>query len=164
MKGKNNKPELIDETAIVVEASFELKKIELKDDLAWRMKIDMNTRLNHTFREYDVRLSLDETPYETRISDMERKREEVLDEASLFEGNKKQEAKFIDGQIQDIKDELAEKKAQCPDIEFKGVIEELKYKDAYHTIVVMMFPSDSLIELNAQKRELTHYKIELIRK
>lgn len=163
MPTKNKKAELIDDSAITVTTVFELKKIELKDDLAWRMKIDLNTRLNHTFREYDVRLSIDESPYETRIADLERKIYEVESEASLFEGNKKQEVKFINGQIADIRAELEEKKAQCPVIEFKGVIEELKYKDAYHTIVVILFPSDALAELNEMKRELSHYKIELIR-
>lgn len=161
---KKNEEELIDDSAIVVASSFELKKFEMKDDLVWRMKLELRTRLNHSFREYDVLLSIDESPYETRIADLERKRYEIDSEASLFEGNKKQELKFIDGQIQDIKDELKEKKDQCQPIEFKGTIEELKYKDSVTTVIVMMFPSASLAELNEMKHELTHYKIELIRK
>lgn len=165
-KGKKvpaEKKELLDtDTAIVATAVFDLKKIEMKDDLQWRIKLELKTKLSHSYREYDVKLSVNEEPFNVRIKDLERKASEVESEAQLFDGNKKTQLKNIDDEIKEVEQELKDMQSECPDIEFAGTIEELKYKDG-NTIISMMFPASTLSELNDKRRELGHYKIELIR-
>lgn len=156
--------ELIDmDTAIIATAVFDLKKIEMKDDLAWRIKLELKTKLSHTYREYDVKFSVNEEPFNIRIADLERKRSEVESENQLFGDAKKTQLKNIDDEIKEVERELEDMQADCPDIEFAGTIEELKYKDG-NTIIVMLFPASSLTEMNDKRRQLSHdYKIELIR-
>lgn len=164
-KGSAEKKELIDmDTAIIHTAVFELKKIEMKDDLAWRIKLELKTRLDQSSREYGVKFSVNEEPFELRIKDLERKRSEVESENQLFGDAKKTQLKNIDEEIKEVEQELKDTQDNCPDIEFeKGTIEELKYKDG-NTIIVMLFPASSLKELNDKRRELANiYKIELIR-
>lgn len=162
-KGAEEKKDLLDtDTAIVATAVFDLKKIEMKDDLAWRIKLELKTRLSQSFREYDVKFSINEEPFNVRIADLERKRSEVESESQLFDGNKKTQLKNIDDEIKEVENELKEMQENNPDIEFAGTIEELKYKDG-NTIIVMLFPASSLAELNDKRRELGHYKVELIR-
>lgn len=164
-KGASEKKDLLDlDTAIVHTAVFELKKIEMKDDLAWRIKLELKTRLDQSSRKYGVKFSVNEEPFELRIKDLERKKNEVESEAQLFDGNKKTQLKNIGDEIKEVERELEDMKEMCPVIEFEeGTIEELKYKDG-NTIIVMLFPASSLAELNDKRRELSnHYKVELTR-
>jgi hypothetical protein len=150
------------DSSIVATSTFELKKIEMKDDMAWRIKLELKTRLSQSFREYKVKFVFNEDPYNTRIEDLEKKKNEINEENQLFEGGKKQQLKNIDQDILEIEEERDEMKGQCVEIEFAGTIEELKYKDG-NTIIVMLFPSDILAKLNDNKLLLRYYKIELIR-
>lgn len=160
---KAPKAELLDtDSAIIATAVFELKKIEMKNDLAWRIKLELKTRLSQSFREYDVKFSVNEEPFNLRIADLERKRSEVESENQLFGENKKTQLKNIESEIKEVEQELKDMQENCPDIEFSGTIEELKYKDG-NTIITMLFPASSLTELNDKRRDLAHYKIELIR-
>lgn len=158
--------ELIDMSEpIKVEATFTLKEIKMKmDDLAWRIKFALNKRLDSTFREYDVRLSVNTDPYDDDISLIERKIEEVESESHLFGDEKVEKVRYLRGQILDIKDKLGEVVDKCETMEFKGIIEELKYKDARTTQVVMIIPAEAVETLNEQRVNMEHYKIELIRK
>lgn len=158
------KPELIDlDSSIVSTAVFDLKEIKMKNDLAWRIKLELKTKLDHSFREYSVKFSVNEEPFNVRIQDLERKRDEVESENQLFGEQKKTQLKNIDSEIKEVEQELEDMKEMCPDIEFAGTIEELKYKDG-NTIIVMLFPASSLTEMNDKRRELAeHYKIELMR-
>lgn len=165
---KNKPTEILDvNEAIISTTTFKLKKIEMKDDLEWRIKLELNTKLSQTFREYDVRLSVNETPFKLRIEGLERKIENIeadrQDSLPLGVGSKKDHVKVINNEIKDIEQELKDMQNDCPDIEFKGTIEELKYKDG-NTIISMLFPGTIVNELNEKKFLLTHYKIELIRK
>jgi hypothetical protein len=161
---KVTKQDLVDiELSIIATALFSLKKIEMKDDLAWRIKLELKTKLDHSFREYKARFSVNEAPFEMRIEDLEKKKYEVETEEQLFPDQKKTQLKNIDSEIKEVERELEDMREMCPDIEFDGTIEELKYKDG-NTIIVMIFPSLSLAEINEKRRELAnHYKIELIR-
>lgn len=156
--------DLIDlEASTVATAVFELKKIEMKDDLAWRIKLELKTKLDHSFREYNVKFSVNEQPFNLRIADLERKRSEVESEDQLFGDQKKTQLKNIDSEVKEVEQELKEMQEMCPDIEFEGTIEELKYKDG-NTIIVMLFPATSLAEMNDKRRQLAeYYKIELNR-
>jgi len=165
---KNKKPkapvkELLDlSEKIVVESVFKLKEIKMKDDFIWRMKVELLTRLSQSFREYDVKLSANEKPFLTKIEDLNRRKADIESENQLFEGNKKAQIKEIENEITECEEELEEMKRMCQVIEFKGTIEELKYKDG-NTIVVMMFPSEVLAELDSNKTMFRNYKVELIR-
>lgn len=160
--------ELLDlEETIVSTTTFKLKKIEMKDDLEWRIKLELNTKLSQTFREYDVRFSVNETPFKLRIEGLERKIESIesdrQDSLPMGVGTKKDHIKQIHNEIKDIEQELKDMENDCPPIDFKGTIEELKYKDG-GTFISMLFPGSIVNELNEKKFLLVHYKIELIRK
>ncbi len=160
---KEVKKDLIEsDLSLVATAVFDLKKIEMKDDLQWRIKLELKTRLSQSFREYSVKLSVNEEPFNVRINDLERKRQEVASSAELFEEGKKTQLKNIDQEIKEVGLELKEMQENCPLIEFAGTIEELKYKDG-NTIISMMFPASSVQELNEKRHDLAHYKIELLR-
>lgn len=160
---KGKAKELLDTenmTDVVATSVFILKKFEMKEDMVWRMKLQLKTQLPQSFREYKVKLSLNEEPYNVRIADLERKRGEVEGENQLFE--KKTQLKNIDQEIKEVEKELEEALSNAPEIEFAGTIEELKYKDG-DTIIVIMFPALTITELNANRHVLKDYKIELIR-
>lgn len=161
---KGAKKELLnlDESRIIATTVFELKKFEMKDDMQWRMKLLLKTSLPQSFREYKVKLSLNEQPFNVRIADLERKRSEVETEETLFPDQRKKQCQNIDLEIKEVEKELADTKANAPEIEFQGTIEELKYKEG-DTLVMLQFPSVSLKELNDNRMTLKHYKIELIR-
>lgn len=169
-KTKEKKSELIDmESATVIPSLFELKEIKMKDDMAWRLKLVLKTKLSHTWREYFVKFSVNERPFEMRIEDLERKKQQVQDEVqmALDDGTpasaRNKQLKNIDEEIENVKAELESMLADCPSIEFDGMIEELKYKHG-ETHIIMWFPSESLKELNQYRAQLSHhYKIELIR-
>lgn len=158
--------ELIDMSEpIKVEATFTLKEVKMKmDDMAWRMKFALNKRLDSTFREYDVRMSVNTDPFDDDISVIERKIEEVESESHLFGDEKVEKVRYLRGQILDIKDRLGEVVDMCETMEFKGIIEELKYKDTRTTMVVMIIPAEAIQTLNEMRAHMGHYKIELIRK
>lgn len=166
---KKTKPDLIEDDAIIKQvALFELKKIEMKDDYEWRIKLVLKTRLNHTYREYKVKLSVNERPFEMRIEDLEKKKRQVEDDAQLAMDDgmpssaRKTHLKNIDKEIVEVKAELEQMLRDLPELEFEGVIEELKYKNG-DTVISMFFPSAVLADLNQQRFLLKHYKIELIR-
>lgn len=168
-KKKVNKPELIDDAEPIKQVSlFELKKIEMKDDYEWRLKLVLKTRLNHTFREYKVKLSVNERPFEMRIEDLEKKKRQIQDDAQLAiddgmpSSARNKHLKNIDNEIDEVRAELAQMLRDLPELEFEGVIEELKYKHG-DTVISMFFPSAVLADLNQQRYLLKHYKIELIR-
>jgi len=156
------KKDLIDDMSIVATTVFDLKKIEMKDDLQWRIKLELKTQLPQSFREYTLKFSLNEEPFNVRINDLERRKQEIESSAELFEEGKNTQVKNIDAEIKEIEGEIEDMRVNCPDIEFTGTIEELKYKDG-NTIIVVLFPSPSVQELNEKRRDLQHYKIELIR-
>lgn len=163
-KTKTKVEPLLDlDSAIMIDMTFELKKFEMKDDLAWRMKLELHKKLSQSSREYKVRFVFNEDPYNRRIEDLEKKKDEINGELQLFEGGKKQQLKNIDEDIKEIEEERDEMKDQCEEIEFAGTIEELKYKDS-NTIIVMLFPSAVLAKLDSNKVLLNkYYKVELIR-
>jgi DNA repair exonuclease SbcCD ATPase subunit len=163
-KTKAKKKEILNtEENIIKTCTFDLKKIEMKDDFIWRMKLELKTRLSQSFREYSVRLSVNEEPFENRIADLERKEEELKSEKQLLEQVQKEQLAGIKDEIKEVESELAEMTDLCPTIEFDGTIEELKYKDG-NTIVVLMFPYSTLNEINEKRLLLSdHYKIDLIR-
>ena len=168
-KKKATKPELIDDVEPIKQVSlFELKKIEMKDDYEWRLKLVLKTRLNHTFREYKVKLSVNERPFEMRIEDLEKKKRQIEDDAQLAiddgmpSSARKTHLKNIDKEITEVKAELEQMLRDLQVLEFEGIIEELKYKHG-DTVISMFFPSSILADLNQQRYLLKHYKIELIR-
>lgn len=150
------------QSAVVATCVFLLESIMMKKDKLWRLKLTLKTQLPESFREYGVRLSLNEEPYLMRIDDLKKRLVEVNAENPLFKGDKKKQLKQIEQQIADVKTELHEAQSVLPVIEFDGTIEQLTYKDG-DTIVVMMIPAKSVGELNDNRNQVNAYKIELLR-
>lgn len=147
----------------VATSVFLLEELKMKKDFVWRLKLKMKTVLPQTYREYDVKLSLNEEPFELRIADLEKKIEQVnMDAQEEMFGNKKTQIANIRKEIKEVEEELAGKLKDSPVIEFKGVIEELKYKDI-DTIITLIIPALSVAEINESKYIFKHYKVELIR-
>lgn len=147
---------------VVASSVFELEGIAMKKDRLWRLKLGLKTVLPESFREYGVRLSLNEEPYETRIADIARRKADVSAENQLFGAEKKKQLKGFDDQVKDVEQELKDALADSPVIEFDGTIEQLTYKDS-DTVVVMMIPASAIGELNDNRGKLRDYKIELLR-
>lgn len=163
-KKKAEKKELIDTDSFSfsVASVFLLEEIKMKKDFIWRMKLTLKTVLPQLFREYHVRLSLNEAPYQMRIDDFKKKRYEVESEAQLLPAVQKEQLKNIDEEIAEIEQELAKALRDTPILEFEASIESLAYKDA-DTMVVFMIPASSVAELNDNRRVFSNYKVELMR-
>lgn len=162
------KKELLDlDSKIIASAVFVFKELKLKDDQAWYLKLLLKTQLPQSFKEYQVKFSLNEEPFENRIADLKRKQDDVKadKQEDLFptEGAKKTQIKNIADEIKEVEQELEELRAQTPEIEFDASIEELKYIDG-DTRVVLMIDSTIVSKINEVKGLLDrHYKVELIR-
>lgn len=147
---------------VVATSVFILEELKMKKDLLWRAKLTLKTQLPESFREYGVRLSLNEEPYETRISDIARRKADVTAENQLFGAEKKKQLKGFDEQVKEVERELEEARADSPVIEFDCTLEQLTYKDG-DTVVVMMIPAAAIGEFNDNRRKLSGYKVELMR-
>lgn len=147
---------------VVATSVFLVEGLTMKKDLLWRLKLTLKTTLPESFREYGVRLSLNEEPYETRIGDIERRKADVQAENQLFGAEKKKQLKGFDEQVAEVERELEEARADSPVIEFDATIEQLAYKDG-DTVVVMMIPAAAISDLNDNRRKLSGYKVELMR-
>lgn len=141
---------------------FLLEELRMKKDKFWRLKLTLKTQLPESFREYGVRLSLNEEPYNIRIEDLNKRYDQVEAENQLFGEAKKKQLKQIKDQIADVEKEMEEAWDATPDIEFDATIEALQYKDG-DTVVVMMIPAPAVVKLNEQRSRLGDYKVELLR-
>jgi len=147
---------------IIATSVFLFESLKMDKTLSWDLKIRVQTRLSQSFREYTVKLSLNEEPFRMRISDLEKSRQQVESENQLFEGQRKTQLKNIDTEIKEIEKELEEAKENTEEIEFAGVINKLEYKDS-DTILNMWIPKDIANKFNDVSNVLKNYKIELIR-
>ena len=55
---------------------------------------------------------------------------------------------------------MAEKKRQCPTIDFSGKVEQIKYAGA-ETVMTMNIPDSAIDPLNKSKTMFQYYKIQL---
>lgn len=141
---------------------FILEKLAMDKYQQWTMKMILKTVLPQSYREYSVLLSVNETPFELRIEDLEKNRERVDNEQQLFSDQKNIQLRNIDNEIKSVQAELEDMRNACPDIEFEGSIISLKYKEG-DTVIEMAIPAELIKELNQNRLNLKHYKIELKR-
>lgn len=144
------------------ESKFLLDSLTMKKDFAWYLKLTLKIMLPQSFREYTVKMSVNEKPYEARIEDFENEIARIKEEASLFPDGKDKQVKNVQKQIKSVETELADMRDTCPEFEFQGIIEELKYKTG-DTQIVLRVPADVVNDINAHRLLLDNYKIELIR-
>lgn len=162
---KDSKPkkELLDINASIVATSvFLFDTMKLDKFLEWTLKITLKTQLPQSFRDYKVKLSLNEEPYKMKIEDLERRVTDIESENQLFEGNKKQQIKDIKEEIKEIEAELKQDLENTPEIEFNGIIQKLEYKNG-DTVVTLWIPADTANEINKVRTILKTYKVDLIR-
>lgn len=150
------------EPTFQVDALFTFKKLEMGDDLIWRIKVVVKKMLPQTFREYDAIFSLNETPYQTRIDDMEKRKIAISEEPTLFKEERVKQMRGCDMEIGDIERELADARRDTPSMEFKAIVEALAYKDG-DTVLTMIVSAEVINDFNANRTLLGNYKIELIR-
>lgn len=168
MKKDSSKKELLnlDDLNITASSLFKFKKLFLNEDLKWSLQLVLRTTLPESFREYKFKFSLNTAPHKMRITDLERRREEIKNDVQgdLFpsEGARKTQLKNIDAEIDEVNDELASDLKSTPEIEFDGIIDKLEYKDG-NTIIVFSVPANSVKELNDNRSIYKNYKLELIR-
>lgn len=154
------------EGTVMDTALFKFKKLFLSEDLRWSIHLVLKTTLPESFREYTFKFSLNEEPYQVRIDDLKKRKEEIKADVQgdLFpsEGAKKSQLKAIDSEIEDIVKELKDSLESTPEISFGGAIDKLEYKDG-DTVIVFSVPASSVQDINNNRSILQHYKLELIR-
>ena len=143
-------------------ALFVFKELKLKDDLAWRIKLVVKEQLPQTFREYSAAFSFDEGPYDTKVSDLEKRKEAIRVEDTLFPDQIEEQIRACDLSIGDIQRDMEKARKDVPTMEFDAIVEQLAYKDG-DTVLVMIVSADVVAQLNTNRHILKHYKIELIR-
>lgn len=157
---KNNKSEK--DVVALYESVFELNSLAMKKDFAWYLNINLKLMLPQSFREYKVKMSVNEKPYENRIADFEREITNLESEATLFPDGSKKQVANIKKQIKAVEQELADMRETCPEFEYAGIIEALAYKKG-DTQITLRIPADVVNKINEHRLLLDNYKIELIR-
>ena len=158
----------VDEASNVVATSiFDFKKLLLDSkSMEWTLTVLFRERLSHSYREYDFKFSLNDEPFNMKISDFEKRREELKNnkQGDLFpeEGAIKQQLKNIERDIDEVKAELEQALNDIEVFEFAGVVQKLEYKHG-DTLLVFSVPSDMVEKINRNKSVFNQYKIELIR-
>ncbi len=148
------------EGEVIASSPFVVEQLVMKKDLWWRLKLTLKTSLPETFRNYSLRLSLNEEPYNVRIEDVRKQQEKVQDEEQLFGDAKKKQLKNFDERVKEIEKEMKEAKANAPEIEFEATVESLAYKDG-DTVVILSVPSSCVQAINEHRVNLRHYKVDL---
>lgn len=150
------------EPVALYESIFLLNSLTMKKDFAWYLSITLKITLPQSFREYTVKMSVNEKPYEGRIQDLEREISNLESESTLFPDGSKKQIANIKKQIKSVEQELADMRETCPEFEFAGIIEALAYKVG-DTQITIRIPADVVNKINEHRLLLDNYKVELIR-
>lgn len=137
--------------------------LALKNDASgiyWDLKLNINQILDRSFYKYNVRLSINEEPFNRRIEDAERKMDEISTEAHLPNMEDKGAIKELQEKIKTIKDELAQIIKQTDVIDFFATVISIKYSGVV-TVVEFNIPADTIALLNKNRFFFSQYKIEL---
>ncbi len=149
-----------------IESTFYMQKptpLALRDDsdgMRWIMKLMIGQILDRSFYRYDIRLSINEKPFEERISDINRKIDEVSSDNTLPGFKNSQEVNELNDRIDTIKNELQGLISQTDVMEFTTKVATINYKGD-KTLVEFIVPSDMIQLLNKNKFFFNQYKIEL---
>lgn len=159
---KKEKKELLntDDVSLAIIAKFSIVEIKMRNDWRWKVKMHVHQILPKTHHDYAIKLEFDDRPYLKTIEQLEREIKDVEVTPSLLPDIDARSIREIDKRISDTKKEMAEKKAECPTIEFVTQTEEMKYKDGDTSLLFKVL--DTVIEpLNEQKHRLNDYRAVL---
>lgn len=153
------KPEKIRTT---IEAHFSFVLLSMDKDFKWRLKMRVDSILPEMYYRYDLKMILDEEPYERRIEDLQTEIKKLTTGQTMLlkdvENSKREE---LEEKVEQEKANLEDMRERCKDIEFPASMEVLKY-GILETIVTFRIPDDIIERLNAQKTLISYYKIRLI--
>ena len=150
----------------LIETTFSLAgatPLALKNDASgiyWVLKLNINQILDRSFYEYNVKLSVNEEPFNRRIDNCENKLEELRTEAHLPNMDDKSQMKELENTIKKIKQELATLIKTTDVIEFFCKVMSIKYNGVV-TVVEINVPADTIQLLNKNRFSFGQYKIEL---
>lgn len=144
-------------------APFSLEHLQLKKDRAWRFRILVMAPVPLMFRHLLIALTLDESPYEERINDVEVRKQEIEGESTLFPADKKKQLAECAKQIVDIKKELKDAQEACVAIEFAASVEEMKYTDKNFTMLTVIVAEQDVFPLIENHKLFRKYKVEIAR-
>ena len=151
----------IDEKKIgLIEGSFMLDTLQLKNAFYWLAKLKVKQILPKSYHEYNVKMIFNEAPYLERISRFEEKLNLGKQNRKLFKKMEQEDIDDVKDQIKDEQRDMAEKKRQCPTIDFSGKVEQIKYAGA-ETVMTMNIPDSAIDPLNKSKTMFQYYKIQL---
>lgn len=166
MKTKSAK-EILEQTEqeqseLVISSLFSFEQLQLNKGAGWTLKLSLKTSLPETLREYKLRLSLNELPFEKEIESLKQRQISIQNEPQLFEGNQKQAIRDINDQIRTVENDIKNAREIYEEIEFHSIINSVTYKDR-DTVVVLSIPADTVEALNKHRNDFVNYKVELIR-
>jgi len=150
------------EPTFQLSALFVFKELKLKDDMQWRIKIVVKEQLPQTFREYDGAFSFNEGPYEAKIDDVEKRKDAIVNEETLFPAEREKQLRVCDLTIGDIQRDMEKARKDTPTMEFKAIVEQLAYKDG-DTVLTMIISHDVVEKIDEYRHYLKNYKLDLIR-
>ena len=158
-KKKKNRVELIDmseldKAGMIESTTIDVEQLTLRGK-RWRATLKIGTILPRSYHQYDIKLDLDEEPYEKRIEEIRKTLEN-----GLFSGERVSR-KQANESIKAIEDEMRQMRRDCERIDFRAVVETIAYKDS-ETVVVCRVPDDVIEPINRQKFRFEAYKIALI--
>lgn len=128
--------------------------------LYWILKLNIDQILSRSYYKYNLRLSINEEPFNRRINDAENKISEINTEAHLPGMENKQEIKELQDRIKTIKNELNQLIKQTDVMEFMADVLTLKYSGVA-TVIEFKIPADTINLLNKNRFFFSQYKIEL---
>jgi hypothetical protein len=126
----------------------------------WDLKLNINQILDRSFYKYNIRLSINEDPFNRKIEEAERKISEIGSESHLPGMEDKGEIKSQMERIKDTKIELEQLIKSTDIIEFYATVISIKYSGVV-TVVEFNIPADIIALLNKNRFFFSQYKIEL---
>lgn len=149
-----------------IESRFYMQKptpIALRDDsdgMRWIMKLMIGVILDRSFYRYDIKLSINEKPFEDRINDLETKKFQLNIETTLPGMSNKAEEKALQDKIDAVRTEMENLIRQTDTIKFITKVASINYKGD-KTLVEFIIPSDVIELLNKNRFYFNQYKISL---
>ena len=146
-----------------IETTFSLggaTPLALKNDMRWMLKLNINQILDRSFYKYNIRLNINEEPFNRRIEDARRKIGEIESESHLPNMGNDSEVRNLEKRITEIEAELEKLIRDTDTIDLYATVVNLKY-EGVKTQVEFEIPADNITLLNKNRFYFSQYKISL---
>jgi hypothetical protein len=146
-----------------IETTFSLggsTPLALKNDLCWQLRLNIKTILDRSFHRYNMKMILNQEPYEERIADIERDIRALDDEDTIPNMKDTEQLNSLNRRKEKVQGELKKMVEDTDEINLTATVITLKYS-GNATVVDFDIPADQIDLLNKNRFAFSYYKLEL---